>query len=96
MTASLARELIEPARGDFVVVTAASSSVGLAAFQIARMVGATVIATTRTSAKKQALLEAGAHHVIATQEEDLAARVMEITGGKGARVVFDPVGGPSF
>ncbi|WP_424138718.1 zinc-dependent alcohol dehydrogenase family protein, partial [Roseomonas chloroacetimidivorans] len=84
------------ARGDFVIVTAASSSVGLAAFQIARMVGATVIATTRTSAKKQALLEAGAHHVIATQEEDLAARVMEITGGKGARVVFDPVGGPSF
>jgi NADPH:quinone reductase-like Zn-dependent oxidoreductase len=96
VTASLARELIEPARGDFVVVTAASSSVGLAAFQIARMGGATVIATTRTSAKKQALLEAGAHHVIATQEEDLAAGFMEITGSKGARVVFDPVGGPSF
>jgi NADPH:quinone reductase-like Zn-dependent oxidoreductase len=91
--------LIEQAKlasGDFVIVTAASSSVGLAAFQIARMVGATVIATTRTSAKKQALLEAGAHHVIATQEEDLAARVMEFTGGKGARVVLDPVGGPSF
>ncbi|WP_159351231.1 zinc-dependent alcohol dehydrogenase family protein [Roseomonas harenae] len=91
--------LVEQAKlksGDFVIVTAASSSVGLAAFQIARMVGATVIATTRTSAKKQALLEAGAHHVVATQEEDLVARVMEITGGKGARVVLDPVGGPSF
>jgi NADPH:quinone reductase-like Zn-dependent oxidoreductase len=91
--------LVEQAKltsGDFVIVTAASSSVGLAAFQIARMVGATVIATTRTSAKKQALLKAGAHHVVATQEEDLVARVMEITGGKGARVVLDPVGGPFF
>lgn len=84
------------AKNDFVIVTAASSSVGLAAFQIARMVGATVIATTRTSAKRQALLDAGAHHVIATEEEDLVARVMEITQGVGARVVFDPVGGPAF
>lgn len=91
--------LVEQARlgaGDHVIVTAASSSVGIAAFQVARMVGATVIATTRTSAKAQALLDAGAHHVIATEEEDLAARVLEITGGHGARVVFDPVGGPSF
>lgn len=91
--------LVEQAKlgeGDFVIVTAASSSVGLAAFQIARMVGATVIATTRTGAKRQALIDAGAHHVIATGEEDLVARVMEITDGQGARVVLDPVGGPSF
>ncbi|MQB07291.1 NADPH:quinone reductase [Agrobacterium tumefaciens] len=91
--------LIEQAKlsqGEFVIVTAASSSVGLAALQIARQVGATVIATTRTGAKRQALLDAGAHHVIATEEEDLAARVMNITAGAGARVVFDPVGGPSF
>ncbi|WP_235047677.1 zinc-dependent alcohol dehydrogenase family protein [Limimaricola cinnabarinus] len=91
--------LVEQAKlgeGDFVIVTAASSSVGLAAFQIARMVGTTVIATTRTSAKRQALLDAGAHHVVATEEEDLVAKVMEITGGAGARVVLDPVGGPSF
>ena len=57
-------------------------------------VGATAIATTRTSAKKQALLDAGAPHVIATEEEDLVAEVMRITGGKGARIVFDPVAGP--
>lgn len=81
---------------DFVIVSAASSSVGIASFQIARIVGATVIATTRTSAKAQALLDAGAHHVIATEEEDLASRVNEITGGKGARVVFDPIGGPAI
>ena len=91
--------LVEQAKltqGDFVIVTAASSSVGIAAFQVARAVGATVIATTRTSAKRQALLDNGAHHVIATEEEDLVAKVMEITNGLGARVVFDPVGGPSF
>ncbi|MBB5466773.1 NADPH:quinone reductase-like Zn-dependent oxidoreductase [Paraburkholderia sp. CI2] len=81
---------------DFVIVSAASSSVGIAAIQIARSVGATVIATTRTSAKAQPLQDAGAHHVIATIEEDLAARVKEITDGKGARVVFDPIGGPAI
>jgi NADPH:quinone reductase-like Zn-dependent oxidoreductase len=82
--------------GDFVIVSAASSSVGIAAFQVARSVGATVIATTRTSAKAHALHDAGAHYVIATEEEDLAARVHDITGGKGARVVFDPIGGPAI
>ncbi len=81
---------------DFVLITAASSSVGLAAFQISRMVGATPIAITRTSAKKQALLDAGAAHVIVSDEDDIAERVMSLTNGQGARVVFDPVGGPSF
>ncbi|MFC5863961.1 zinc-dependent alcohol dehydrogenase family protein [Acidicapsa dinghuensis] len=91
--------LVEQARltkGDFVIVTAASSSVGIAAFQIAKIVGATVIATTRGKAKRKALLENGADHVVVTDDEDLVARVMEITNGVGARVVFDPVGGPSF
>jgi NADPH:quinone reductase-like Zn-dependent oxidoreductase len=91
--------LIEQAKlstGDFVIVTAASSSVGIAAFQIAKAVGATIIATTRTRVKRQALIEHGADHVVVTDEEDLVARVMELTSGVGARVVFDPVGGPSF
>lgn len=91
--------LIEDARlgeGDFVVIPAASSSVGLAAIQIAAYAGATPIALTRTSAKRQQLLEAGAAHVIATDEVDLVPEVMRITGGQGARVVFDPVGGPNF
>ena len=82
------------AKGDFVLITAASSSVGLAAIEICRAEGATAIATTRTSAKKQVLLDADAAHVIVTEDEDLVARVMEITGGKGARLVFDPVVGP--
>jgi NADPH:quinone reductase-like Zn-dependent oxidoreductase len=79
--------------GDFVLITAASSSVGLAAIQIVKAQGGTSIATTRTSAKKEQLIALGADHVIATEEEDLVARVQSITGGKGARVVFDPVGG---
>ena len=82
------------ASGDFIIIPAASSSVGLAAIQIARMVGATPIATTRTSAKKQALRDAGAAQVIATAEEDLEAEVKRISGGRGARIVFDPVAGP--
>ncbi|MGN7740851.1 zinc-dependent alcohol dehydrogenase family protein [Pseudomonas sp. 22526] len=91
--------LIEQAKlrqGDFVLVTAASSSVGLAAFQVARMVGATAIAITRTRAKAQALLDAGAAHVIVSDEEDIVERVMALTDGQGARVVLDPVGGPSL
>jgi NADPH:quinone reductase-like Zn-dependent oxidoreductase len=91
--------LIEDAkvgRGDFVLIPAASSSVGLAAIQIAKLAGATPIALTRTSTKRQPLLEAGAAHVIATEEADLVAEVMRITGGQGARVVFDPIGGPAF
>jgi NADPH:quinone reductase-like Zn-dependent oxidoreductase len=80
-------------KGDYVVITAASSSVGLAAIQLCNMVGATPIATTRTSEKRKALKEAGAAHVIATQEEDLTNKLKEITHGKGARIVFDPVGG---
>ncbi|MBM7043861.1 zinc-dependent alcohol dehydrogenase family protein [Rhizobium lusitanum] len=82
--------------GDFVIIPAASSSIGLAAIQIANYAGATPIALTRTSEKRQRLREAGAPHVIATQEQDMLAEVMRITQGKGARVVFDPVSGPDF
>ena len=83
-------------RGEWVAVTAASSSVGLAAIQIANMVGANPIAVTRTSAKKAALLEQGAAHVIASAEEDLAARLRDVAGPDGVRVVLDPIGGPIF
>jgi NADPH:quinone reductase-like Zn-dependent oxidoreductase len=81
-------------KGDYVLITAASSSVGIAAIEIAKAEGAIAIAATRTSSKKKELIEAGADHVIAFEEEDLAARVQEITGGQGARIIFDPVGGP--
>ena len=83
-------------KGDFVIIPAASSSVGLAAIQLTNHAGATSIALTRTSAKKQQLLDAGAAHVIATEEVDWLQEVMRITDNKGARVALDPVGGPNF
>lgn len=81
-------------KGQAVLVTAASSSVGLAALQIARMSGAVAIAATRKADKKARLLAAGADAVIVTETEDLPARVMQITGNKGANIIFDPVSGP--
>ncbi|RWG91128.1 zinc-dependent alcohol dehydrogenase family protein [Mesorhizobium sp.] len=82
-------------RGEPVVITAASSSVGLAAIQVANRIGAVPIAVTRTSAKKEALGDAGAADVVALQEEDLEARLREIAP-PGVRVVLDAVGGPIF
>ena len=67
------------AKGDAVIITAASSSVGLAAIQIVNSLGGMPIATTRTNAKRDVLLRAGAKHVIATEEQDLAAEVMRLT-----------------
>jgi NADPH:quinone reductase-like Zn-dependent oxidoreductase len=80
--------------GDQVLIPAASSSVGIAAIQICNWAGATPIAATRRSDKASALRAQGAAYVVATEEQDLVEEVMRITGGKGARIVFDPVGGP--
>ncbi|QCA06651.1 zinc-dependent alcohol dehydrogenase family protein [Pantoea vagans] len=80
--------------GQNVVIRAASSSVGLAAIQIANMLGAKPIALTRTSEKSEMLLKAGAAIVIATAERDIVAEINSATEGTGAHIVFDPVGGP--
>lgn len=80
--------------GQHVVIRAASSSVGLAAIQIARMVGAIPIAITRTSEKRAQLLQAGAAQVIASDEQDMVAELNQICGSAGVNIVFDPVGGP--
>lgn len=88
-------EIAKLTSGDTILIPAASSSVGLAAIQIANSVGATPIALTRKSTKRGALIELGAKHVIATEEQDLVAEVKKLTHDNGARVVFDPVGGPT-
>ncbi|MET9732942.1 zinc-dependent alcohol dehydrogenase family protein [Streptomyces sp. NPDC006458] len=80
--------------GDTAVITAASSSVGLAAIQTAHRVGATPIAVTRTRAKRRQLLAAGATEVIVSREEDVASRVLALTDGRGAEYVLDAVAGP--
>jgi len=82
--------------GDHVLITAASSSVGIAAIDVARAQGAVSIATTRTTAKKEQLLALGADHVIVTDHEDVVDRVMQITEGKGCRIIFDPIAGSGF
>ncbi|MFC4911426.1 zinc-dependent alcohol dehydrogenase family protein [Actinomadura gamaensis] len=80
--------------GDTVVLNAASSSVGLAAIQVAERTGATAIALTRGEGKKDALLKLGAEHVVVTETEDVVERVRELTDGRGAQFVFDGVAGP--
>ncbi|MCW2336551.1 NADPH:quinone reductase-like Zn-dependent oxidoreductase [Sphingobium sp. B2D3A] len=94
MTAYAIIEVGKAGIGDYVIIPAASSSVGLAAIQLANWAGAVSIAATRTSDKAEALKAHGAAHVIATGETDLVEAVMQITDGKGARLVFDPVQGP--
>ena len=81
-------------QGQRILITAASSSVGVAAIQIAKSQGAVVIATTRSDSKKQFLLEQGADHVIQTELEDLVTTMSDITQGAGAELIFDPIGGP--
>jgi NADPH2:quinone reductase len=80
-------------RGQTILIIAASSSAGIGAIHLARLLGAEVIATSRTSAKADRLRAQGAHHVIATDEEVLDARILEITGGRGVDVVYDPMAG---
>jgi NADPH2:quinone reductase len=87
-------ELASVKAGDFVLVTAASSGVASAAIQILDMLGARPIAVTSKRAKADALRSSALHPVIATEDEDLVARVEAITGGVGVQLVFDPVGGP--
>lgn len=89
-------DIAEMKKDDTLLIPAASSSVGIAAIQIARMMGATPVALTRRNRKRKSLLDAGASEVIATEEQDLVAEVKKLTGGKGARIVFDPVGGPTI
>jgi len=82
--------------GQSVVITAASGGAGLGAIQIVRLLGGIPIATTRSESKKEGLLKAGADHVIVTRQEDTTRRVKEITGGKGADVIFDSIAGDTL
>ncbi len=74
------------------LVTAATSTAGAAALEIGRVRGATMIGTTRDGNSADYLRQMGADHVIVTGRDDVAARINEITGGKGVDLAFDPVG----
>jgi len=86
-------ELAALGAGDRLAITAASSSVGLAAIQIANAVGAIPIVVTRSDRKRAALLAAGAAHVITSDRENVADAVRRIVGDRAPRIVFDAVGG---
>lgn len=91
--------LIECARigaGDSVAITAASSSVGIAAMQIANDAGARPIAITRTRKKAAQLQALGAAAVVVSDEEAVAEQLRLLTGGEGPRILFDAVGGPGL
>lgn len=79
--------------GEVVVITAASSGVGLAALRTATRIGAVPVAVTRTARKREALFAAGAAHVVVTGQENTVASVRALTAGVGADLLFDAVGG---
>lgn len=79
--------------GETLLVLGAAGGVGLAAIQIAKALGARVIAAASTAEKLDICKSNGADELINYSTEDLRERVKELTGGKGPNVIFDPVGG---
>jgi NADPH2:quinone reductase len=79
--------------GETLLVQGGSSGIGVAAIQLGRAFGATVIATAGSEDKCAACLALGAHHAIAYRSQDFVAEVMRITQGRGADVVLDMVAG---
>jgi NADPH2:quinone reductase len=82
--------------GSTVLVHAAAGGVGLLLVQWLKHVGAKVIGTVGSESKAEAARQAGADHIILYREEDVAARVREITSGAGAQVVYDGIGKATF
>lgn len=83
-------------RGEWLLVTAASSGAGVASMQIAGMLGARTIGTSGSAEKLARLKSAGLEVGIATRSGDFAARVKDATGGKGVNLVVNCVGGSVF
>lgn len=79
--------------GESVLILGASGGVGMAAVKMAKHIGAMVIGTGSNEEKLQAIHQAGADHLLDPADEELAAKVKALTDGKGADVIFDPVGG---
>lgn len=82
--------------GETLLVHGAAGGVGLTAVEIGRKIGATVIATASSEDKLAITREYGADHTILSTDEDLRDQVLALTNGRGADVVYDPVGGDLF
>jgi NADPH2:quinone reductase len=81
--------------GDWVLIHGAAGGIGLPAIQIAKLYGANVIATASTEEKRAVCLEEGADYAIDYQA-GFRDKVMELTGGRGVDIIYDPVNGPTF
>jgi NADPH:quinone reductase-like Zn-dependent oxidoreductase len=81
--------------GETVLVHGAGGGVGIAATQLARLRGATVIGTA-SAAKHEAIRQHGVQHAIDYRNADVVAEVRRLTNGRGVDVVLDPIGGKSF
>ena len=92
----LLRQTRRVRKGDCIVVLAAAGGVGSIVVQWARHLGATVIAIVGSEAKAEIATRLGAHHVLLQQQADWAARIRELTDGRGADVVYDSVGADTF
>jgi NADPH2:quinone reductase len=79
--------------GETALVHAGAGGVGIAAIQLAKRAGATVLATASSDAKLERLKEYGLDHGINYRTTDFVGRVSELTGGRGADVIVDSVGG---
>lgn len=84
------------AKGEWLLVHAAAGGVGLSAMQIGKALGARVIATAGSEEKLQFCLSQGAEHAIDYRNPGWVDEVKAITGGRGADVIYDPVGGEVF
>jgi NADPH2:quinone reductase len=82
--------------GETLLVHGAAGGVGLTAVEIGKLLGATVIATASTPEKLALAQQYGADHLINYRQEKFRDRVKEMTNGKGAHVIYDPVGGDVF
>ncbi len=82
--------------GEFLLVHNGAGGVGSAAIQIGKALGATVAATAGGAEKLEVCRRAGADHLVDYRSEDFAARVLEWTGGRGADVIYDSIGGDVF
>ena len=92
----LLRRTYRVAKGDNVLIHAAAGGVGLIACQWANHLGANVIGTVGSREKGELAKKNGAHHIILYRDEDFAAKVKEITGGKLCEVVYDGIGKATF
>jgi len=82
--------------GEVLLVHGAGGGSGLTAIEVGKAMGAIVIASAGDADKLKAAREAGADHLIDYRAEDLRTKVLELTGGRGADVIYDPVGGSAF